>query len=110
MDRKIARLTGDIASWIFSFYVCDIFGTNGELIRPEKDQRFAPLILPLTKTMLLNFIVYLDGKFGAMMSVGLTNEGPVTFTLDSRIDESGLGTNSGASTPVSSGGPKVNKG
>jgi len=25
-----------------------------------------------------------DGKFGAMMSVGLTNEGPVSFTLDSR--------------------------
>ncbi|EPQ57780.1 hypothetical protein GLOTRDRAFT_71655 [Gloeophyllum trabeum ATCC 11539] len=25
-----------------------------------------------------------DGKFGAMMSVSLTNEGPVTFTLDSR--------------------------
>ncbi|OSX65487.1 hypothetical protein POSPLADRAFT_1044845 [Postia placenta MAD-698-R-SB12] len=25
-----------------------------------------------------------DGRFGAMMNVGLTNEGPVTFTLDSR--------------------------
>ncbi|KZT70068.1 hypothetical protein DAEQUDRAFT_668410 [Daedalea quercina L-15889] len=25
-----------------------------------------------------------DGRFGAMMSVSLTNEGPVTFTLDSR--------------------------
>ncbi|KAF8341400.1 uncharacterized protein EI90DRAFT_2905534 [Cantharellus anzutake] len=25
-----------------------------------------------------------DGKFGAMMSVGLENDGPVTFTLDSR--------------------------
>jgi len=25
-----------------------------------------------------------DGKFGAMMDVSLTNEGPVTFTLDSR--------------------------
>lgn len=25
-----------------------------------------------------------DGKFGAMMNVTLTNEGPVTFTLDSR--------------------------
>ncbi|KAF8582299.1 D-tyrosyl-tRNA deacylase [Ramaria rubella] len=25
-----------------------------------------------------------DGKFGAMMSVSLTNEGPVTLTLDSR--------------------------
>ncbi|KAA1469263.1 hypothetical protein DENSPDRAFT_834836 [Dentipellis sp. KUC8613] len=25
-----------------------------------------------------------DGKFGAMMNVALTNEGPVTFTLDSR--------------------------
>jgi len=25
-----------------------------------------------------------DGKFGAMMDVNLTNEGPVTFTLDSR--------------------------
>ncbi|KAF8503670.1 D-tyrosyl-tRNA deacylase [Russula emetica] len=25
-----------------------------------------------------------DGKFGAMMNVSLTNEGPVTFTLDSR--------------------------
>ncbi|KII88181.1 hypothetical protein PLICRDRAFT_41319 [Plicaturopsis crispa FD-325 SS-3] len=25
-----------------------------------------------------------DGRFGAMMNVGLTNEGPITFTLDSR--------------------------
>jgi D-tyrosyl-tRNA(Tyr) deacylase len=25
-----------------------------------------------------------DGRFGAMMDVSLTNEGPVTFTLDSR--------------------------
>ncbi|KAL5490004.1 DTD1 [Sanghuangporus weigelae] len=25
-----------------------------------------------------------DGKFGAMMEVSLTNEGPVTFTIDSR--------------------------
>ncbi|KAK7693925.1 hypothetical protein QCA50_003499 [Cerrena zonata] len=25
-----------------------------------------------------------DGKFGAMMNVSLVNEGPVTFTLDSR--------------------------
>ncbi|KAJ8092781.1 D-tyrosyl-tRNA(Tyr) deacylase [Marasmius tenuissimus] len=26
----------------------------------------------------------MDGKFGAMMNVSLTNEGPVTFTIDSR--------------------------
>jgi len=25
-----------------------------------------------------------DGRFGAMMSINLTNEGPITFTLDSR--------------------------
>lgn len=25
-----------------------------------------------------------DGRFGAMMNVSLTNEGPVTFTIDSR--------------------------
>ncbi|PVF95832.1 hypothetical protein CPB86DRAFT_557454 [Serendipita vermifera] len=38
-----------------------------------------------------------DGQFGAMMSVGLTNEGPVTFTLDSRLSESTPP--SGVSTP-----------
>lgn len=27
-----------------------------------------------------------DGQFGAMMSVALTNEGPVTFTLESRTN------------------------
>ncbi|KAJ7811607.1 D-Tyr tRNAtyr deacylase-like domain-containing protein [Mycena olivaceomarginata] len=36
-----------------------------------------------------------DGRFGAMMNVSLTNEGPVTFTLDSRkfeyTPEQGLG-------------------
>jgi hypothetical protein len=53
---------------------------------------------------------HIDGRFGAMMSVGLTNEGPMTFILDSRSDEASLGTNSGASTPASSGGSKVNKG
>ncbi|KAF9506819.1 hypothetical protein BS47DRAFT_1321628 [Hydnum rufescens UP504] len=29
-----------------------------------------------------------DGRFGAMMNVSLTNDGPVTFTLDSRKAES----------------------
>jgi len=29
-----------------------------------------------------------DGQFGAMMSVALTNEGPVTFTLESRTPSS----------------------
>ncbi|KAJ7073936.1 D-Tyr tRNAtyr deacylase-like domain-containing protein [Mycena amicta] len=28
-----------------------------------------------------------DGRFGAMMNVCLTNEGPVTFTLDTRLSE-----------------------
>jgi D-aminoacyl-tRNA deacylase len=40
---------------------------------------------------------FIDGQFGAMMSVGLTNEGPVTFTLDSRLSESTPA--SGISTP-----------
>ncbi|KAL1746284.1 D-Tyr tRNAtyr deacylase-like domain-containing protein [Schizophyllum fasciatum] len=44
-----------------------------------------------------------DGKFGAMMSVSLCNEGPVTFTIDSRkfeyVDQPG----SGASTPKGKG-------
>ncbi|KAI0636587.1 D-tyrosyl-tRNA deacylase [Trametes polyzona] len=45
----------------------DLYGSflkrMGELYKPEKIK---------------------DGKFGAMMDVRLTNEGPVTFTLDSR--------------------------
>ncbi|KAI0647446.1 D-tyrosyl-tRNA deacylase [Trametes meyenii] len=45
----------------------DLYGSFlkriGELYRPEKIK---------------------DGQFGAMMDVRLTNEGPVTFTLDSR--------------------------
>ncbi|CDO73648.1 hypothetical protein BN946_scf185014.g118 [Trametes cinnabarina] len=45
----------------------DLYGSflkrMGELYRPEKIK---------------------DGRFGAMMDVRLTNEGPVTFTLDSR--------------------------
>ncbi|KAI8989811.1 D-tyrosyl-tRNA deacylase [Trametes punicea] len=45
----------------------DLYGSflkrMGDLYRPEKIQ---------------------DGRFGAMMDVRLTNEGPVTFTLDSR--------------------------
>ncbi|KDQ61221.1 hypothetical protein JAAARDRAFT_32221 [Jaapia argillacea MUCL 33604] len=44
-----------------------------------------------------------DGVFGAMMSVSLTNEGPVTFTLDSRkfeyVDQSPGGSGSGTNTP-----------
>ncbi|KAI0723834.1 D-tyrosyl-tRNA deacylase [Cerioporus squamosus] len=45
----------------------DLYGSflkrMGELYKPERIQ---------------------DGRFGAMMDVRLTNEGPVTFTLDSR--------------------------
>ncbi|KAF5386635.1 hypothetical protein D9615_001522 [Tricholomella constricta] len=47
-----------------------------------------------------------DGRFGAMMDVSLTNEGPVTFTLDSRKSEyvdplgtPGVGTPKKAATP-----------
>jgi hypothetical protein len=56
----------------------------------------------------------LDGKFGAMMSVALTNEGPVTFIVDSRSetsdsslsDSSSLqpGSQSGKSTPATQPG------
>ncbi|KAG8807547.1 D-tyrosyl-tRNA(Tyr) deacylase [Serendipita sp. 411] len=41
-----------------------------------------------------------DGRFGAMMSVALTNEGPVTFTLDSREVPGTAST--GTSTPTAS--------
>ncbi|KAL1709654.1 D-Tyr tRNAtyr deacylase-like domain-containing protein [Schizophyllum commune] len=54
-----------------------------------------------------------DGKFGAMMSVSLCNEGPVTFTIDSRkfeyVDQPPSGTSTpkgkskGANTPKSKG-------
>ncbi|KAF9053122.1 D-Tyr tRNAtyr deacylase-like domain-containing protein [Panaeolus papilionaceus] len=41
-----------------------------------------------------------DGKFGAMMSVSLTNEGPVTITLDSRkFEYVDNGTPNGKKTP-----------
>ncbi|KAL4067839.1 D-Tyr tRNAtyr deacylase-like domain-containing protein [Scleroderma citrinum] len=44
-----------------------------------------------------------DGQFGAMMNVSLTNEGPVTFTLDTRKFEYITGASD------SSGGRKVGK-
>lgn len=40
---------------------------------------------PQTKLRNLSFS---DGEFGATMSVTLTNEGPVTFTLESRTPSS----------------------
>ncbi|KAI0759479.1 D-Tyr tRNAtyr deacylase-like domain-containing protein [Irpex lacteus] len=47
-----------------------------------------------------------DGRFGAMMNVSLTNEGPVTFTLDSRKFEYIDQTRSdvGSATPTSRSG------
>ncbi|VDB82862.1 unnamed protein product [Peniophora sp. CBMAI 1063] len=51
-----------------------------------------------------------DGKFGAMMNVSLTNEGPVTFTLDSRkyeYVELTTPVHSGISTPK--GAAKMHK-
>jgi len=41
-----------------------------------------------------------DGRFGAMMNVSLTNDGPVTFTLDSRKFEY-ANNGSGSGTPTS---------
>ncbi|KIM48639.1 hypothetical protein M413DRAFT_437828 [Hebeloma cylindrosporum] len=45
-----------------------------------------------------------DGVFGAMMSVSLTNEGPVTFTLDSRkfeyVTPPESSKSSGKNTPI----------
>jgi len=52
-----------------------------------------------------------DGVFGAMMSVSLTNEGPVTFTLDTRkfeyVDSRNGGRNAKTGNDNSSG-EKVN--
>jgi D-tyrosyl-tRNA(Tyr) deacylase len=39
---------------------------------------FRPLYITTNRSHVL------DGRFGAMMSVALVNEGPVTLTLDSR--------------------------
>jgi D-aminoacyl-tRNA deacylase len=53
-----------------------------------------------------------DGKFGAMMSVSLTNDGPVTFTLDSRKFEyvqSGDGNTKPAAEAKETGGSLVDK-
>ncbi|EKM55254.1 uncharacterized protein PHACADRAFT_161202 [Phanerochaete carnosa HHB-10118-sp] len=44
-----------------------------------------------------------DGRFGAMMNVTLTNEGPVTFTLDSRKFEYVGQPSSGTAAPVKKG-------
>ncbi|CCA66633.1 related to DTD1-D-Tyr-tRNA(Tyr) deacylase activity [Serendipita indica DSM 11827] len=44
-----------------------------------------------------------DGQFGAMMSVGIVNEGPVTFTLDSRETVSTPGTSTPTASATSSG-------
>ncbi|KAJ7137860.1 D-tyrosyl-tRNA deacylase [Mycena epipterygia] len=44
-----------------------------------------------------------DGRFGAMMNVSLTNEGPVTFTLDSRRFEYTPGAASGSTKQPTSG-------
>ncbi|GJE87041.1 D-aminoacyl-tRNA deacylase [Phanerochaete sordida] len=44
-----------------------------------------------------------DGRFGAMMNVSLTNEGPVTFTLDSRKFEYVDQPSSGTATPAKKG-------
>jgi len=59
----------------------------------------------------------LDGKFGAMMSVGLCNEGPVTICLDSRkweyVDRLEVGkakakeAGSSSSTPAAGGKAKA---
>ncbi|KAI0748458.1 D-tyrosyl-tRNA deacylase [Daedaleopsis nitida] len=68
----------------------DLYGSflkrMGELYRPEKIQ---------------------DGRFGAMMDVRLTNEGPVTFKLDSRkfeyVDAPSGTTTPRKGTPAASG-------
>lgn len=51
---------------------------NGELSRPL----YAALLESMGRAYFPSRIK--DGQFGAMMSVSLTNEGPVTITIDSR--------------------------
>ncbi|KAG7448263.1 uncharacterized protein BT62DRAFT_930350 [Guyanagaster necrorhizus] len=50
-----------------------------------------------------------DGKFGAMMNVSLTNDGPVTFTIDSRRYQY-VGDSSGNASANAKGGAKSKKG
>lgn len=45
-----------------------------------------------------------DGRFGAMMRVALVNDGPVTFTFDSRATDGGIGGGSASSLAGASGG------
>ncbi|KIP08726.1 hypothetical protein PHLGIDRAFT_68893 [Phlebiopsis gigantea 11061_1 CR5-6] len=51
-----------------------------------------------------------DGRFGAMMNVSLTNEGPVTFTLDSRKFEYVDQHKPGSATSTKMKGPSTTKG
>ncbi|KAL0059029.1 D-tyrosyl-tRNA(Tyr) deacylase [Marasmius tenuissimus] len=53
-----------------------------ELYQPEKIM--GACALPSSGVRILMLVHTKDGKFGAMMNVSLTNEGPVTFTIDSR--------------------------
>ncbi|THU81508.1 D-tyrosyl-tRNA deacylase [Dendrothele bispora CBS 962.96] len=52
-----------------------------------------------------------DGKFGAMMNVNLTNEGPVTFTIDSRkfeyVDTTSSNDKKKSKTGSKSGGAEI---
>ncbi|KAH9900961.1 D-tyrosyl-tRNA deacylase [Cubamyces lactineus] len=71
----------------------DLYGSflkrMGELYRPEKIK---------------------DGRFGAMMDVRLTNEGPVTFTLDSRkfeyVEQPSLPSAKSTAAPVKQNEPR----
>ncbi|KAG8981183.1 D-tyrosyl-tRNA(Tyr) deacylase [Tulasnella sp. 425] len=71
----------------------------GELYEPSKIKELIPKALVL------------DGQFGAMMSVSLANEGPVTLQIDSRkfeyvpVDDSkpSKKAKSGTSTPATPG-------
>jgi hypothetical protein len=55
----------------------------GLLGRGYSPTRIKGLVFCVTASSLSTDLV-LDGQFGAMMSVSLTNEGPVTLTIDSR--------------------------
>ncbi len=85
MNKSLLDIKGEILLVSQFTLLGDIYqGRRPSFIQAAPPEQAIPLLSLLKKAMEQQGLSVKEGQFGAMMEVSLTNEGPVTFVIDSK--------------------------
>lgn len=87
MNRSIAEAGGDILSISqFTLYADTRKGKRPSFVEAARPEQAKPLWEAFNEQLKANGLHVETGIFGAMMDVALINDGPVTITIESKVN------------------------